>query len=312
MNFKKKSTLIRLLTGVLTLCIIFGAAFSGIYSVAAASDQTLDLTEITKTPTQGEKEIRSEAYSSKAERYYETGSLPLFEIAFFQLDESAQRTWLEKLYADDDFAFFSVAVRGLGTSTSLFADFAAKAYDDEEIAFFSILADCMDESELERWLDRAQEDGKWNFQSMLFDKLGRSDEWDAAQMAEYQAVGVTIDGKDYYYRGQLVNIFLDIRANKSFYTLNMNPNGTVNIKIIRNADNEIAYVAYMTEAEVEELLGDMDDDWPEDTDDIDDWPETAGGRVWYPQVLPVNLETMADGEVIWLGEYTLSEGDRSW
>lgn len=312
MNFKKKSTLIRLLTGVLTLCIIFGAAFSGIYSVAAASDQKLDLTEITKTPTQGEKEIRSEAYSSKAERYYETGSLPLFEIAFFQLDESAQRTWLEKLYADDDFAFFSVAVRGLSINSSLFADFAAKAYDDEEIAFFSILADCMDESELGRWLDRAQEDGKWNFQSMLFDKLGRSDEWDAAQMEEYQAAGVTIDGKNYYYRGQLVNIFLDIRANKSFYTLNMNPNGTVNIKIIRNADNEIAYVAYMTEAEVEELLGDMDDDWPEDTDDIDDWPETAGGRVWYPQVLPVNLETMADGEVIWLGEYTLSEGDRIW
>ncbi|MDE6674734.1 MAG: hypothetical protein K2K19_07975, partial [Acetatifactor sp.] len=176
----------------------------------------------------------------------------------------------------------------------------------------SILADYMDESELGRWLDLAQEDGKWNFQSMLFDKLGKSDEWDAAQMAEYQAVGVTIDGKNYYYRGQLVNIFLDIRANKSFYTLNMNPNGTVNIKIIRNSDNEIAYVAYMTEAEVEELLGDMDDDWPEDTDDIDDWPETAGGRVWYPQVLPVNLETMADGEVIWLGEYTLSEGDRIW
>ena len=319
MNFKKKSTLIRILTGVLTLCIIFGAAFSGIYSVAAASDQTLgkassalDLTEITRTPTQGEKEIRSEAYSSKTERYYETGSLPLFEIAFFQLDESEQKTWLEKLYADDDFAFFSVAVRGLGTNSSLFADFAVKAYDDEKIAFFSILADCMDESELGRWLDRAQEDGKWNFQSMLFDKLGKSDEWDAAQMEEYQAAGVTMNGKNYYYRGQLVNIFLDIRANKSFYTLNMNPNGTVNIKIIRNADNEIAYVAYMTEAEVEELLGDMDDDWPGDTDDIDDWLETAGGRVWYPQVLPVNLETMADGEVIWLGEYTLSEGDRIW
>lgn len=59
----------------------------------------------------------------------------------------------------------------------------------------------------------------------------------------------------------------------------------------------------MTEAEVTELLEGMGDD---------DWQETAGGRIGHPQVIPVNLETVADGEVIWLGEYTLSEGDRIW
>ena len=73
-------------------------------------------------------------------------------------------------------------------------------------------------------------------------------------MAEYRAAGVTMDGKDYYYKGELVRIFLDIRPNKSFYTLNMNPKGTVNIKIVRNEKNEITGVAYMTEEEVTELL----------------------------------------------------------
>ena len=38
MNFKRPSKAIRLLTGVLTLCIIFGAAFVGVYSAAAATD----------------------------------------------------------------------------------------------------------------------------------------------------------------------------------------------------------------------------------------------------------------------------------
>ncbi len=80
-----------------------------------------------------------------------------------------------------------------------------------------------------------------------------------AQTAEYRAVGVTMDGKDYYYQGQLVNIFLDIRPNKSVYTLNMNPKGTVNIKIVRDAENKITGVSYMTEAEVTELLEDMSD-----------------------------------------------------
>ncbi|MDE6973641.1 MAG: hypothetical protein K2P38_11155, partial [Lachnospiraceae bacterium] len=83
---------------------------------------------------------------------------------------------------------------------------------------------------------------------------------------EYQAVGVTMDGKEYYYQGQLVNIFLDIRPNKSFYTLDMNPKGTVNIKIVRDVENKITGVSYMTEAEVIELLGNMDD--PDDKTDV--------------------------------------------
>ncbi len=266
-----------------------------------------------------ETTVSIEDNASEINRYYKAGSLPLFEITFPRLNENAQRTWLEKLYADGDFAFFSVAVRGLGENSPLLADFAEKAYADEEMAFFSTLTDCMDEAELELWLNQALEDGKWDFQSMLFDKLDRNDEfdelkekqekeWAEAQTAEYRAVGVTMDGKDYYYQGQLVNIFLDIRPNKSFYTLNMNPKGTVNIKIVRDADNKITSVAYMTEAEVTELLEDMSDD----DDDWDGWQESVGGKVWHPQVVPVNYETMADGEIVWLGEYTLSEGDRIW
>ncbi|MDE6620810.1 MAG: hypothetical protein K2K74_10060, partial [Lachnospiraceae bacterium] len=125
-----------------------------------------------------EASVSIEDNSSEIDQYYKAGSLPLFEITFSRLDENAQKNWLEKLYADGDFDFFSAVVRGLDTNSSLFADFAEKAYTDEEIAFFSILADCMDETELERWLDRALEDGKWNFQSMLFHRLDKSDEFD--------------------------------------------------------------------------------------------------------------------------------------
>ena len=125
----------------------------------------------------------------------------------------------------------------------------------------------MAETELERWLDRALEDENWSFQSMLFDKLKGENEYynelekkhENAQKAEYQAIGVTMDGKNYYYHEQLVNIFLDIRINNSYYTLNMNPAGTVNIKVIRDANDKITGVAYMTEAEVTELLKDMND-----------------------------------------------------
>lgn len=261
---------------------------------------------------------------SEIDRYYESGSIPLFEMAFLRVDESEKEAWLEKLYADSDYAFFYAAVCAVDTSSSLFADFAEKAYNDEEIAFFSILTDCMDEAKLESWLDRALEDGKWDFQSVLYDKLDRYNEfdelkqkrekeWEEAQKAEYEAAGVTMDGKNYYYQGQLVNIFLDIRANGSFYTLNMNPAGTINIKIIRNTDDNIASVSYMSDAEVTSLLSDMDDDdWSDDADENNDWQKTFGGRVWHPLVFPVDQENIADGEIVWLDEYTLSEGDRIW
>lgn len=120
--------------------------------------------------------------------------------------------------------------------------------------------------------------------------------WDEAQEAEYQAVGVTIDGKNYYYQGQLVNIFLDIRPNKSFYTLDMNPLGTVNIKIIRDADNKITGAAYMTEAEVTKLLEDM-------ADPDDEW--TDGQEI----TIPIEIVSVRDGEYIWLGTYDLAEDD---
>ena len=92
-----------------------------------------------------------------------------------------------------------------------------------------------------------------------FDDLKEENEkeWAEAQTAEYRAAGVTWEGKSCYYQGQLVNIFLDIRANKSFYTLDMNPAGTVNIKIIRDSNNKITGVDYMTDTEVEDLLKDM-------------------------------------------------------
>ncbi len=329
MDFKRKSKTYQLLTGVLTLCMIFGAAFVGIYPTAAASNESSSRSTASgdQDSTQvGVSEQGNKDYASLAERYYEADSLPLFEIVFSRLDESTQKKWIEKLYIDEDVAFFSIAVRGFDGKSSLFADVAEKVYADKAIAFFSILTDCMDEAELEFWLNQALEDEDWAFQSMLFDKLDRGDAFDEieekrekeleeAQAAKYRAVGVTMDGKNYYYQGQLANIFMDIRPNKSFYTLNINPKGIINIKIVRGADNEIIGVAYMTEEEVAEVLEDMiddDDEW-EDNDWMDnDWMEITEGKIWHPHIVPVDLETVVAGETIFLGEYTLSDGDTIW
>ena len=248
--------------------------------------------------------INSENDVSQIERYYTAGSLPLFQMAFCRLDEQEQSEWLDRICTDRQIAFFGAALNLLDEDCAPIQQLAETVYDNGDIAYFSNLAMHMSEDTLEKWLDRALEDENWSFQSVLFKALDwddefdeleekREKEWAEAQEAEYGAVGVTIDGKDCYYRGQLVNIFLDIRPNKSFYTLNMNPKGTVNIKIVRDEKNKITGVSHMTEAEAAELLGDMDD--PDDTTDV--------------ELIPVGFKTVAAGETIFLGKYTLSEGD---
>ena len=112
------------------------------------------------------------------------------------------------------------------------------------------------------------------------------DEWEKDQAAAYKAHGVTRDGKNYYYQGKLVNIFLDLRPNKSFYTLDMNPAGTVNIKIIRNEDGEITGAAYLTEKEITELFEGGDE-----------------------HVVKVDIDSVGNGEYVWLGTFELEEGD---
>lgn len=271
MSFGRKSKAIHILTGALTLCMILGASILGVYPVEASSQmpEKPSVSSLNKEDilsAQGTTDAHTAVSSSQVEQYYKADSLPLFQIAFFRLGEKEQLAWLEKLYADGEVAFFSTAAGVLDGNDLQLTSFAEKAYADGEVAFFSILTDYMDEAELKSWLDRALGDGNRNFQSMLFDKLEMDDEkavqkekWEEQQMLEYQAVGVTCDGKNYYYQGQLVNIFLDIRSNQSFYTLNINPNGTVNIKIIRGEDWKIRSVSYMDETEVVELLGDMND-----------------------------------------------------
>ncbi len=60
MYFKRKSKIIRFLTGILTLCIIFWAAFVGVYPVAAANH--LDPADINKFPISEKENHKADTY----------------------------------------------------------------------------------------------------------------------------------------------------------------------------------------------------------------------------------------------------------
>lgn len=206
----------------------------------------------------------------EAEAYYDDGNLPMFENIFSLLDESEQRKWLERFYDEGETAFFSVASGELDKDSPLIGEFAERAYADGAISFFSILADDqMSEEQLEAWLERAVSDGQISFQSVLLGALGRDREQDALEeeldrqrLEEYERYGLSMEGKACYYQGQLVNVFLDHMPGSRSYLLNINPAGTVNVKVLRDTDGSITGMDYMTKEEAERFLGGLYDEEP--------------------------------------------------
>ncbi len=228
MNVRKKSKAVVMLTGVMTLCLIFGAAFMGVYPAAAAQPDNT-------------KERRS--------------SLP---EAGDTKDSNGQTP---------------IALQANG-----------------KFAFQSILFDELDamEKELEK-LDAMEEE------------LEKLDE--TAQKQEYLEHGIVSDQnlKTFYYESQLVHIFLDIRKEKSFYFLQVNPQGTVNVKVTRDENNHIESVDYMTDAEVTALFGDMKEE------ENDEYEASAYDM---PQIISVNEQRIAAGAKRWFGDYDLRSGDK--
>lgn len=300
-------------------------ALAAVLTVSAAAAGCYPAKAVVRASAVSAGRVTGGTASEQAKRYYEAGSFPLFEIAFSRLSAEEQSRWLEKLYEDEEIAFFSVALNQFSPESPVLDRLAERLYQDDAISYFAVLTNRMDGETLEAWLDRALADKKFSFQSVLFNRLNEGTEWEdrqeamdreleekldavnrelaKQQAARYKAAGVVMEGKDYYYKGQLVNVFLDHRADSSFYTLNVNPKGTVSVKILRGKDGQITGAACMTDAEVEELLG----DW----DEPDDEEEPDGSWDGADEIdVPVKIAEVKDGEFVWLGTCRLAEGDR--
>lgn len=206
MNGGKKTKMAAIITAGLTVGIILGAVFIGVFPTVAAGKDGAGVqsgkVEVAETGAENETLLRetedavikenAEKTSQIAkvedlEKYYKGRSLPMFHVAFGKLDEKEQEAWLDRIYADGEIDFFSVSVWQLDADSPLIPFFAEKFYEEDDIAFFSVLADQMDKKTLEKWLERALADEKWDFQSMLYDELGRDDESDALEKAKEDA-----------------------------------------------------------------------------------------------------------------------------
>ena len=86
------------------------------------------------------------------------------------------------------------------------------------------------------------------------EQAGEEDWEDKSLLEEYETYGIEKKDNFYYYKGELVYIIKDQHPDSSVYLFNTDSKGTVSIKLIRNAEEEITSVTYMTEEEVSKAL----------------------------------------------------------
>ena len=80
---------------------------------------------------------------------------------------------------------------------------------------------------------------------------------------EYAQHGITVTDGIYYYHGERVRIFMDLRMNGSFENFIFDNEGSIDLRVLRDKNNSITNVEYLTESEVDELLYDMDEYSPD-------------------------------------------------
>lgn len=282
-----------------------------------------------------------------ARQYAGAGNMPVFTAAFAMLDEAGQRAWLDRFYDQGQTAYFSASLARLPEGSPLIGEFLEKACNDSQtalfsiclteltdrdensplldrcaeqaytgrnIALFSILSEYMSQETLERWLGRAEADGRSNFRAVLFDKTGKGEELDAwkarkyaERVEEYRAYGITLSGDTYFYQGQRVRVFLDSRPDSSFVTLDYDGQGTVDVRVVRNEDESIASVGFMAAVEAEEIIRELtEDDWDDDWDDWFDSEPVEGTE----RQITVKYDRIPAGEYVWLGTFNMEEGDQ--
>ena len=206
----------------------------------------------------------SKTQSEYLKKSYDDSDAAFFSVSLDVIDNvGLAKRYLDKAYADDDIALFSICFNSVKDSSAVEAGalvntYAEKAYADGRVAFFAVLVDEMDEEAVKAWYDRASKDRKMSFKAIC----GCDDDFDDFEnyisSSDYEKYGVTYKDGHYYYNNEPVRYFLDVQRSDSsatIATVETNPKGKADIKIVRDKNGNITGVEKLTAKEIEKYFG---------------------------------------------------------
>lgn len=233
---------------------------------------------------------------SLAERYYDEEMLTYFGAIFLELDVNTQLEYLDHMFEDENISFFACCIGKLEETDTkrqkeLVTRYILKAYEEDKVNFFAVLAGELDEETRKSWLEKCKKDGKTNYYYILSDEDedifddsdfmnddDYSNEWDDEKdesentfsfyqylsdyleekglLEEYNKNNIITIKNAYYYQNARVRLLVDVRSDGSFENFNYNVNGTVDLRLLRDKNNKIIRVEYLSAKEAAEIIRD--------------------------------------------------------
>lgn len=233
--------------------------------------------------------------SSLAAKYYPEEDPTLFTSLFRELDNREKMQYLDRMFEDDKIDFFCWCIGEVETEQQkeAVADYALRAYQNDNIDFFAALIGMIDTESQMQWQAQCKGDGKddyfWLFPDNNtddyedFDDFNDFNDFDAFNdfndfndhgsdsyylgdyledrglLREYNENGIVTIKDAYYYQNARVRILMDVRTDGSFENFDYNDQGTVDLRLVRNQNNEIARVEYLSAEESAEIIEDLYD-----------------------------------------------------
>lgn len=249
-----------------------------------SSSQALEALLIVSMEDVGDTDI-----NSLAEKYYKEEMLTYFHAVFAELDAETQQNYLDLAYEDEKLSFFASCINDTGVPKDVVDTYILRAYEDGRTNFFAVLSGMLDDDSRERWLEKCGKDGRTSYWHILSEDDAEENDTDndfhdeyntnyydagayedsgtnlqeypdeTGLLEEYNGNNIIIIKNSYFYQNSRIRLLLDERADGSFENFSYDERGTADIRLLRDQNNEIAGIEYLSTEEAAEIIQDIID-----------------------------------------------------
>lgn len=287
MKFKERSKAVKLLTVTLTLCIVLGAAFVGVYSVAAADAIQPTPLQSDDSPVRSDNPPVMETLELNGTTYYLVSGedqLRAIGTGEYGMDGNYMQQADIHLSADEWVPIGTWDAPFTGT-------FNGNGFEIIGLTMTDPYA------ELVGLFGFAENAHIYNVTMRDFDITSAGRKSKKISVGAILAVNKGSRSYDNF-----------VYPKETGDDINVKTAGELLLEIVRYHEfNELEEEHEASCEELAETLKKMLETYLQEMEQKD-----FKGRVWHPLVFPIDQENIADGEIVWLDEYILSEGDRIW
>lgn len=237
MNFKKLSKVTYITMFSLTIMLFVCSSYVGVY---AATKRNVAVTDKSKTKTTKTKAIVSNSAQAPHSVVYKNGEY------FILFDNAGEKDIPGSTGPDYGVTFGAVWPDTYVSFDSYYVNKKLSSKIKKECKHFQNKG-WLTKKEANAIIDVARKVQQGDTNGFKTDK----------QEKEYTKWNITIKNGVYYYKNKRIRILMDTRKDRSFKKFSYDKKGKVDVKVIRNSDNKITKVKYLSKKKAQEILDDL-------------------------------------------------------